>query len=344
MTKTKGTRTVNTQKTATAPRVVGKRHTARKRETRAAAALPAVVPEAPEAQPARHNDVRERAMLVNLTIHQWEGKATDLAITDEVAKLHGIADDMGKYQKQLLSKTSLARLRTAGNQLRSVHNRFTLPWDEWGTRILSSKAFLAYRSEVRAGIDNFDQVFKDELEAIGETGVSKYEEAKAEARRLLNGAFREADYPSIDKLRAKFRAHISILPIPSGEDFRLDLGAEATDQVRQEIEARSSGKLAEAMKGLFERLHVLVAKLVDALKAENPEAIRKTLFTSIETLLEALPGLNVAADPALDLFASDIQALVSGLNAKDLRECEPMRATVLLKADAILAKMNDFLG
>jgi hypothetical protein len=303
----------------------------------------AIAPE-PMPEPEKKDGVRNRAMLVNLSVHQWLASATDHQITAEISQSHGVASDMGKYQKNLLSKTALARLRTAGGKLRSNHNRLTLPWDEWGTRILSAKAWTEYNATMRQGIDEFEQIFREELEDAGPSGKSKYEEAKDEARRLLNGAFREEDYPSIQRLKAKFGARITVRPIPAADHFLLDLGDDATAQVRREIEADANDKVGVAMKGLFERLHGVVSKFVVALKAEKTDAIRKTLFSSIETVLAALPVLNVTGDPALEAFSAEIRTLVAGMDAKELRESEQLRDSVLVKADAILAKMNDFLG
>ncbi|WP_180542179.1 hypothetical protein [Nevskia soli] len=331
-----------TAQTQTAPRVIGKRPRQRKHEIHAIAPVPP--PPAPVVV-ERHNDVRQRAMLVILNVHEWGAQANDATITDEVAQRHGIASDMGRYQKTLLSKGALERLRSAASKLRSTHIRYTLPWDSWGTRIMSATAYMEYSSKMRTLIDEYEQVFRDELEAIDPaTGVSKYEAAKAEARRLLNGAFREQDYPTMSQLRRKFGATFTLLPIPAAQDFRIDLGAQATEQVQQEIEQRANDRVNEAMKGVFARLQGVVAKLVTALKAEKTDAIRKTLFTSAQSVLDLLPMLNFTGDAALDAFSAEIRSLIEGLDAKELRESEPMRASVLVKADAILAKMNDFLG
>ena len=328
-------------------RVITKKKPTRnkKRTVRKEAALAAAPAPAEAAPPAvERNDVRRRAMLVNLAVHEWLANTTDARITDDVAKQHGIATDMGKYQKKLLSKSALERLRTAANKLRSTHKRLTLPWDEWGTRILSSQAYFLYNSDMRSLVNEYEQIVREELEAPGASGQSKYEEHKAEAKRLLNGAFREEDYPTLAQLKRKFRADIRIMPIPAGDDFRIELGAEATEEVRRQIEAQSKDRVTAAMEGLFERLKGMVEKLVAALKAEKTEAIRSTLFTSLAALLDTLPILNVTGDPNLARFAAEIVGLLDGASAKELRESEPLRAEKLQRADEILAKMNDFLG
>ncbi len=46
-----------------------------------------------------------------------------------------------------------------------------------------------------------------------------------QVRPELNGLFREEDYPPAAKLRQKFGIRLEILPIPSGEDFRVEMSA-----------------------------------------------------------------------------------------------------------------------
>jgi hypothetical protein len=326
----------NTKKTAPA-------NAPRSKKKEVAAPAPVVNTIAPPA-PARHIDVRQRAMLVNLTVHQWLANTTDSKITEEVATKHGITGDMGRYQKSLLSKPALEKMRSMGNKMRATHNRFTLPWDEWGTRILSAKAYLTYNTELTAQIRAYEQLFRDEFEAIGDTGKTKYAERKAEAKALLNGAFREADYPTLESLRSKFGAKVSVFPVPAGEDFRIDLGAEETAQVRKEIEAKTADRVTEAMDELYGRLKGRVSKLVEALKAEQVDGVRKDLFTGIQALLDTLPILNVTGDTQLEAFGVEIGQVIAGLDAKVLRETPAARADVLKQADAILSKMNDFLG
>jgi hypothetical protein len=56
-------------------------------------------------------------------------------------------------------------------------------------------------------------------------------------RPELNGLFREEDYPSADALRKKFGLKLEVLPIPSGDDFRVTMSAEEQARVAREIDA-----------------------------------------------------------------------------------------------------------
>ena len=78
-------------------------------------------------------------------------------------------------------------------------------------------------------------------------------------RPELNGLFREEDYPSVDKLRSKFGVKLEVLPIPSGEDFRVKMSAEEQARVAQEIDANVRQSLARGTADLWDRLKVLVS-------------------------------------------------------------------------------------
>ena len=56
-----------------------------------------------------------------------------------------------------------------------------------------------------------------------------------QVRPELNGLFREEDYPSAEKLRAKFGVKLEVLPIPSGDDFRVTLSEE--EQARSRVKS-----------------------------------------------------------------------------------------------------------
>lgn len=302
--------------------------------------------------PQSHSTVRDRAMLVNLTVHQWLAKATDEAITAEVGQAHGIADGSGSYLKVLMPKSAMEKMKAAAGKLRSTHNKYTLPWDEWGTRILKASRFLDYNAEITKLIAEYETEFRDAFEAYGASGKTVYEERQQEAKLSLGTAWRAEDYPSLSVLKRKFGAKIRVMKVPDGEDFRIDMGAEVTAQVaadvtaqlRAEIESNRDERLEQAMTGLWELLSSLVSKLAEAVKGTKTSAIRSTLIKSINTLLDRLPDLNVTEDPNLEAMATEIRAAFSSLDAKGLRDSEAARADVGQKAEDILSRMQSFLS
>ena len=65
----------------------------------------------------------------------------------------------------------------------------------------------------------FEQSFSKQVDDFLDFYPSYIEHVKPE----LNGLFREEDYPSADALRKKFGLKLEVLPIPSGDDFRVTM-------------------------------------------------------------------------------------------------------------------------
>lgn len=292
----------------------------------------------------QHTDIRQRAMLVKLTRHRWYGYIADEDISNAVAVSHNMSSSQGSYYKDLLPKSALAKINAAFRNIRNEHERLTLRWNDDATRILSSVAFPEYNRIVRNAIDAIDQLVYDELAAPGASGKTKYEEAKDAAKLLLNGAYRESDYPSLSELRSKFGAEVLVTGIPTGDDFRIDLGAEVVSQIRKGIEIDVENKIAAAMKTLYDEVRNVVSKFAFALASDEGKAIRSTLLKSITNVLDTLPLLNVTGDTRLDAIAVDLRALVSGLDAEGLRTSATLRVATLTKTTEILNHMNDFFA
>jgi hypothetical protein len=117
----------------------------------------------------------------------------------------------------------------------------------------------------------------------------------------LNGLFREEDYPSVDKLRTKFGVKLEVLPIPSGEDFRVTMSAEEQARVAQEIDANVRQSLARGTVDLWERLKDVVSHMVDRLN-EPESRFHASLVSNVLDLVNLLPQLNVGEDPQLNRF------------------------------------------
>lgn len=238
-----------------------------------------------------HVDIRQRAVLTRLSLRQWSATITDREITEDVARRNGMADDMGRFEKKLFNKGALAKIQSACSRIEGIHKRYTLPWSEWGTRILAGPAIPKYRSEMTQAIDDLEQTVKDELSVLGPTGLTRYEELKNEARQSLGSSFRDADYPTLDKVKERFRARFVIRPIPDVADFRIDLGAEVVKQIGDEIRESIQKDVDAGMRQVFERLHEFAERLVKALQEPEERPQLRTL-AQISAEIESTPDLS----------------------------------------------------
>ena len=279
--------------------------------------------------------ITERAMLAAVHISIWTAIKHDRKVSREVAEQHGAYVGAGRYNKQLLREAErLESLRALSGQIRQYFYKITLPWSDEGYRLLPAHFYFELTTKMR----EFEQAFAQQVEDFLAVYPSYIEQVRPE----LNGLFREEDYPSTDKLRNKFGVKLEVLPIPSGNDFRVTLSEEEQARVAREIDENVRQSLQRGTEDLWARLKGVVAHMVERLN--EPEArFHASLVTNICELVELLPRLNVNQDEELNRFAGEIRDRLCGFTARDLKKNEILRAATANDAAQILTEMDAVL-
>ena len=279
--------------------------------------------------------IQERAMLAAVHISIWTATKHDRKVSRDVADRHGARERAGRYNKQLLMGAGkLEDLRTLAGQIRQHFYKITLPWSDEGFRLLPSHFLFDLTGRMRefeagfsSGVDQFLGVYPDYIR---------------EARAELGSLFREEDYPSADKLREKFSVRLEILPVPTGDDFRVTMSAEEQARIGREIDANVRASLTRGTEDLWKRLRDVVSHMVDRLN-EPETRFHATLVTNISDLVSLLPQLNVNQDPDLERFAAQIRDNLCNYTAQDLKKHDILRATTAAEAAGIVEQMDEVL-
>jgi hypothetical protein len=279
--------------------------------------------------------ITERAMLAAIHISIWTAIKHDRKVSREVAEQHGAYAGAGRYNKQLLREADrLESLRALSGQIRQYFYKITLPWSDEGYRLLPAHFYFELTTKMR----EFEQAFAQQVEDFLAVYPSYIEQVRPE----LNGLFREEDYPSTEKLRNKFGVKLEVLPIPSGNDFRVTLSEEEQVRVAREIDENVRQSLQRGTEDLWTRLKGVVAHMIDRLN-EPESRFHASLVTNICELVELLPRLNVNQDEELNRFAGEIRDRLCGFTARDLKKDETLRAATANDAAEILTKMDAVL-
>ncbi len=159
-----------------------------------------------------------------------------------------------------------------------------------------------------------------------------------EGYRLLPAHF----YFEPDKLRNKFGVKLEVLPIPSGNDFRVTLSEEEQARVAREIDENVRQSLQRGTEDLWDRLKGVVAHMVERLN-EPESRFHASLVTNIGQLVDLLPRLNVNQDEELNRFAQEIKDRCCGFTARDLKKNEILRVATANDAAQILTEMDAVL-
>jgi hypothetical protein len=279
--------------------------------------------------------ITERAMLSAVHISIWTAVKHDRKLSRDVASQHGAHEGAGRYNKKLLpGAEKLDALRTLAGQIRQYFYKITLPWSDEGFRLLPAHFYFEVTTQMR----EFERTFSEQVEEFLAVYPSYIEHVRPE----LNGLFREEDYPSVGKLRSKFRIKLEVLPIPSGEDFRVTLSQEEQSRVAQEIDASVRQSLLRGSEDLWKRLRQVVTHLVARLN-EPESRFHASLVTNTFDLVELLPRLNVTEDEELNQFASEVRTRLCNFTAHDLKKNEILRVATAADAAELLSKMDAVL-
>jgi hypothetical protein len=279
--------------------------------------------------------IQERAMLVKLNISQWTGRKKDKKITKETNAFYGASDASGYYSKALIPKQAVKPISQVVSTARAFHYENTLPWGDNGERLLPSKNYLDYTRKMHEFANQFDDQVRIFLEA--------YPELISRAKQTLNQMFDEQDYPDIHKLETRFAFATQITPVPSAEDFRVDLAQEEVSAIRQQIEHQAQKAQADAMASLWQRLYDVVSKMADRLDEEGA-VFRDSLVNNIKDLAALLPRLNIAEDPDLERLGNYVSQRLCTVPPDVLRKDPAVRKETADQANAVLRRMDYFMG
>ncbi len=274
------------------------------------------------------------AMLVKLNVSQWTARKFDRKVTSEIEKTYA-ANDSGRFNKILIAQEAIKKVQKTANIARMFHYENTLPWSDSGSRLLPSKNYMDYTYDMRSIKADFEDSVNDL--------IGTYPELVEEAKIRLNGMFNNDDYPDISELENKYRFHTKIDPIPTSDDFRINLKQEEVDKIKQEIDDRALDAQKVAMKDLWDRLHKTVSHMADTLKEED-KTFKNSLIGNISDLCALLPKLNIDDCPELESMRNIVESKLCTYDVKDLREDINARREATREAKDILSVMGAYMG
>jgi len=281
--------------------------------------------------------IRDKAVLVKLSLGAPGNTRKDPTITSEVKTKHSLGDKAGRWLKQLYPDEALKPVTVIGGEARTFHYANSLPWADEGWRILPTANHLAYTDKLR-------ELRAKYLETAETHFLAKLNDWEDWAREQHNGTFDPADYLTADKLRRKFAFATEFSPIPDGEDFRDN--AQVADEERAAMSAQVVDRVSAAVKAaecdLWERLTTPLSAIVERLS--DPEhKFKDTLVGNVADIIRLVPALNLTGNAKLEEFRREIEAAgLHGLNPQVLRDSKPDRKAAADKAAAILAKMQGY--
>jgi hypothetical protein len=280
--------------------------------------------------------IQDKSILVDVNISVWTGKKMDKKVSQEIDAAKNTKTKAGNYSKHLLAGTDkLDTLSKMVANIRNWHYQQTLPWSDSGSRLLPMKNFFEYKQT----LSYHEQEFSDAVEDF----LTEYPNLVSAAAFQLGDLFDRDEYPTAEELRSKFKFKYVFLPVADVNDFRVQVGEESSEELREQYEKFYTDKLNGAMKESWERLHDALTKISERLAdGEDGEKkiFRDSMFTNAMELCAMLTRLNVTDDPKLEEARKKLEKAIAGVDAKDVRDDEALRKDVKQRVDDILGAFD----
>jgi len=272
--------------------------------------------------------LKEKVMIVNLSITQWSARKFDAKVSKEVENSHN-ATNAGRFNKLLIADEELKATQKVANSARTYHYFNTLPWSDNGDRILTTANYWEYVKNM----GEFKQQFFDAVANF----MAKYETLRNEARNRLGTMYNETDYPSYSDVHRKFNISFNFTPVSDGDDLRVSLSQDEVDKIRHDIFAEVNSRIDKSVRDIIFRVKDAVAHAVEKL-SDKSAIFRDSLIGNITALVEIMPKLNFNNDPFIDQLAADLRPLC--VDPELLRTDPAFREQILNKARAVLKTIN----
>ena len=276
--------------------------------------------------------INDKAMIVLLNIRTWSARKYDREISKEIEAIHN-SGDSGRYNKLLIERDAVNKIAKMATGTRCYHYANTLPWLDTGGRLLPATNYFNYMQEIRR--------LKDEFEYEVSNFLDTYLDLKDKARDRLSDMYNEDDYPSQENLSVKYSFNTQIMPVPTADDFRVNLNDEEVEVIKESIEEQLRKSTAMAMQDLWKRLFEVVQHMVERL-SKKKNKFKDSLVSNIVALCDILPKLNVIDDVDLNAAVSQIKEKLTAYDPQTLRDNKEARSETAIEAQKILDKMKSY--
>lgn len=278
------------------------------------------------------------SMLVEFNASVWTARKLDKSTTDEVVQnKNAAAKDAARVNKHLLAgRTELDVIQQAVTRARQFVYDNTLPWSDSGLRLLPTVNFQKFAERMNA--------FDDEVAALVKAFVAIYPSLITAQAMALGDMFKRDDYPTANEIMTKFSFRVNYMPVPVAGDFRVDIGNQAQQDLRERLERLANERIEAAMADVRRRLGEHMKRMSDRLTTDTVagETKRRRFHDSLVDgaleLCDMVKSLNVVGDQSLETARKALSDCLLGVTPEELRQNEAVREDTKKAVDAILDK------
>ena len=280
--------------------------------------------------------ISSSAVLVDLNISVWTGRKMDKKVSAEIDADHSTQVRAGNYHKALMAGAQeLEAISKYASQMRQWNSQQTLPWSDYGTRLVPTMRLFDYKAELAIREREFEHLINEFLIA--------YDTLVQGAQFRLGSLFNADEYPPRDVVASKFGMRYVFSPLPTSGDFRVDIGNEGLEELKQQFDTNQNRYIQQAMLDVWLRVKDVAERLSNQLRVDDSggkgKLYQSTLDGALE-LCEMLRSMNLTNDPELDQVRKNLQMTLQGVDLKELKKDEQVRLSVKSEIDDLISKFN----
>lgn len=278
--------------------------------------------------------ISSSAVLVRLSISTWTGRKIDKHQSENVSAATGADKKAGKYIKDtMVGSTHVSQLNKFANNSRNEYTIRTLPWDDMGDRILTTRLLLPFKADFNGKRSEFlrrRDYICDNYEALKETSAN-----------YLGAMYNPEDYPLVDAVYAKYDWRLTVKTVPDSGHLYLDLPAEDMEELRASLEAENQEKTKHAMDAAWHRMHKMLAGMSDKLtETDDKKRFYDSFVSNPKDLCDMLQHLNITNDPELERARVMLERTITGADIDVIKESPAIREDMKTKVDSILKQFE----
>jgi membrane-associated HD superfamily phosphohydrolase len=276
--------------------------------------------------------ISSSAMLVDLSISTWTARKLDKNVTNEVNTSKQASQQASRVNKNLLPGVEqLDDIVKHASMVRNWVSARTLPWSDYGPRLITTDRFFEFKQE----LDEHERAFNEKVQAF----LDVYPTLISMQAFKLGTMFDREEYPDVTEIADKFRFNVAYLPIPETGDFRVDIGHEAMEEVRQQYEREYEQRLENAMNDVRSRILDSLNHLSERFTDKDDgtrKRFRNNILDSFAETIASVRQLNLTKDQAIEAMADEAEKVIQGVEVDDLKENKDVRDDVRARVDSVL--------
>lgn len=279
------------------------------------------------------------AMLVELNASVWTARKLDRKVTDEVTHDKHAAKDAARVNKNLLAgRNELDKIVQHVNAARAYAYSTTLPWSDNGIRLLPALTFMKFNDRITQ--------FKDEFDTMVADFVRLYPSLITAQAMALGHMFDRNEYPTASEIASRFNFRVNYLPVPTAGDFRVDIGNDATNELKKQMQALEDEYRQKIIRAPWDELAAFLHRMIDRLAVDSiggvakPRVFHDSMFEVGMDLCERLKELNIANDPKLEEQRQELRRILTTADASTLRKDMATREHTRDKVKELIGKFT----